>query len=271
MPEKIAPPSWGSARVLIVDDDALARTALANALGARHDVEFFDVAVTGGEALEKLQRENYDIVLLDIALPELNGFEILDALAKEGTTIPSVIFVTAHHQYAVKAFERHAVDYVLKPFSKERIHAALDAAMRRTASERAAKLMDLMPQLRAFASKSSKIAIKIEGRILFIDPAELIAAEAQGNYVLLVRGNGSYLFRGSITALGAKLRPYGFIRIHRSVLMNTSWVQEIQADVTGSYRLRTRTGQEYTVSRTYKENLKSLAHFWIGGEPLFAV
>jgi two-component system LytT family response regulator len=89
--------------------------------------------------------------------------------------------------------------------------------------------------------------------------------------VLLVRSSGSYLFRGSITTVGAKLRPYGFIRIHRSVLMNTNWVQEIQADVTGTYRLRTKTGQEYTVSRTYKENLRSLAQFWIGGEPLFAV
>jgi two-component system, LytTR family, response regulator len=270
MPEKVAPPSWGSARVLIVDDDALARTALANTLGSRSDVEFFDVAENGAEALEKLQRENYDIVLLDIHLPEMSGLEMLDALGKDHP-LPSIIFVTAHHQYAVAAFERHAVDYVLKPFSKERIHAALDAGMRRTASERAAKIMDLMPQLRAFAAKSSKIAIKVDGRILFIDPAEVISAEAQGNYVLLVRSSGSYLFRGSISTLGAKLRPYGFIRIHRSVLMNTTWVQEIQPDATGTYRLRTKTGQEYTVSRTYKENLKSLAHFWIGGEPLFAV
>jgi two-component system, LytTR family, response regulator len=270
MHDKIAPPRWGSARVLVVDDDALARTALANVLGARADVEFFDVAESGTEALEKLQRENYDIVLLDIHLPELSGLELLDALGKDHA-LPSIIFVTAHHQYAVAAFERHAVDYVLKPFSKERINEALDAGMRRTASERAAKLMELMPQLRAFASKSQKIAIKIEGRILFIDPAEVISAEAQGNYVLLVRASGSYLFRGSITTLGGKLRPFGFIRIHRSVLMNTSWVQEIQADVTGTYRLRTKGGQEYTVSRTYKENLKSLAHFWIGGEPLFAV
>jgi two-component system LytT family response regulator len=270
MPEKIASPSWGTARVLVVDDDALARTALANILGTRNDVEFFDVAESGPEALEKLQRDNYDVVLLDIHLPALSGLELLDALGRDHA-LPSVIFVTAHHQYAVAAFERHAVDYVLKPFSKERIHSALDAAMRRTASERAAKLMELMPQLRAYASKSQKIAIKMDGRILFIDPAEVISAEAQGNYVQFVRNSGSYLFRGSISTVGAKLRPYGFIRIHRSVLMNTSWVQEIQADATGTYRLRTKTGQEYTVSRTYKENLKSLAHFWIGGEPIFAV
>ncbi|MGD0306676.1 MAG: LytTR family DNA-binding domain-containing protein [Candidatus Acidiferrales bacterium] len=270
MPEKIAPPSWGTARVLIVDDDALARTALANVLGSRNDVEFFDTAESGDEALEKLQRENYDVLLLDIHLPGLSGLELLDSLGREHA-VPCVIFVTAHHQYAVQAFEHHAVDYVLKPFSKDRIAAALDAAMRRMASERAARLMEMVPQLRSFASKSQKIAIKMDGRILFIDPAEVISAEAQGNYVLLVRSSGSYLFRGSITTVGAKLRPYGFIRIHRSVLMNTSWVQEIQADVTGTYRLRTKTGQEYTVSRTYKENLKSLAQFWIGGEPLFAV
>jgi DNA-binding LytR/AlgR family response regulator len=139
--------------------------------------------------------------------------------------MPAVIFVTAHQQHAVTAFERRAVDYILKPFSNERVQEALNVAIRRTESERAASLMEVMPQLNALLSKSSKIAIKIEGKILFIDPAEVIAVEAQGNYVLLQRPSGSHLLRASISTLSEKLRPYGFIRIHRSVLVNASCVQ----------------------------------------------
>jgi len=130
-------------------------------------------------------------------------------------------------------------------------------------------LIEIMPQLQALLSKSSKIAIKIEGRILFIDPTEVTAIEAEGNYALLQRPSGPYLLRGSISMLAEKLRPYGFIRIHRSVLVNASCVQEIQPWTTGEYLLRTKAGKEYTVSRTYKRNLKSIAHVWVGNDSLF--
>jgi len=141
--------------------------------------------------------------------------------------MPAVIFVTAHQQHAVTAFEKRAVDYILKPFSNERVEEALNVAIRRSASERAASLMEIMPQLNAFSSKSSKLAIKIDGKILFIDPAEVVAVEAQGNYVLPQRPSGAYLLRASVSTLAEKLRPYGSIRIHRSVLVNASCVQEI--------------------------------------------
>jgi two-component system LytT family response regulator len=251
-------------RVLIVDDEPLARSALANVLSARNDIEVCDSAVDAFEAIEKLKKETYDVLLLDINMPELSGIELVDSLKKRDQAMPAIIFVTAHQQHAVTAFEKHAVDYILKPFSNERVQEALKVAIRRTASERAASLMELMPHLNALLSKSSKIAIKTEGKILFIDPAEVIAAEAQGNYVLLQRPSGSYLLRASISTLAEKLRPYGFIRIHRSVLVNASCVQEIQPWPTGEYLLRTRAGKEYTVSRTYKGNLSSLAHLWVG-------
>lgn len=256
--------------MLIVDDDVSARRALAGIVAARDDVAAYDSAENAADALERLRKERYDVLLLDIHLSGMSGFEIVDRLKEEKQLVPAIIFVTAHHQHAVAAFEKHAVDYVLKPFSSERIHEALNIAIRKTTSERAANLMQIMPQLRALVSKPSKIAIKTEGRTLFIDPADVISAEAQGNYVLLVKSSGSYLLRGSISTLDGKLRPYGFIRIHRSVLMNTSWVQEIQPFTTGAYLLRTRGGKEYTVSRTYKENLRSLAQFWIGSDGLFA-
>src|SRR5215468_7849177 len=252
--------------VLIVDDEPLSRSALVNALRARNDIEAFDSAKDAIEAFEMLEKRSYDVLLLDIQMPELSGIELAERLNKRNTQIPSIVFVTAHHEHAVAAFEKHAVDYVLKPFSHNRIHEALDMAIRRTESERAAQLVKILPQLEELLSKSAKIAIKTKGRILFVDPADVVIIEAQGNYVLLQRASGSYLLRESISTMAEKLKAYGFVRIHRSVLVNGSFVEQIQPWPTGEYVLRIKGGKEYTVSRTYKSNLQSLAKFWIGAD-----
>lgn len=251
-------------RVLIVDDEPLARTALAQILAARPDVERFDSASDAIEALERLSKHSYDVMLLDISMPELSGLELLGRLQQYGRPLPSVVLVTAHAEHAVAAFEKHAVDYVLKPFSSERVNQALEFAFRRTASERAARFVELMPHLPVLQQKSFKIAIKSNGRILFIDPHELVVVQAEGNYVLLQQQTGSYLLRESISTIAEKLKPHGFVRIHRSVLVNGSFVQEIRPCATGEYELRVRGGKEYTVTRTYKKNLKALARFWMG-------
>ncbi len=251
-------------RVLIVDDEPLARSALERVLRARKDIETVDSAADAFAALNLLQERPYDALLLDIRMPELTGIELVDRLKKRKMPVPSIIFVTAHNQHAVAAFEKHAVDYVLKPFSDDRIHQALDTAVHRSQSERAARFMELLPQLESLVAKSSRIAIKTKKSILFIDPADVAVVEAQGNYVLLQRLSGSYLLRESIGAVAQKLEPYGFIRIHRSILVNTSFVEEIHPWTTGEYILRIRGGKELAVSRTYKKNLRSLAHFWVG-------
>jgi len=252
-------------RVLIVDDEPLARTALAQILGARRDVERFDAAADAFEAHELLSKANYDVMLLDISMPELSGLDLLGGLQQQGRPLPSVVMVTAYAQHALAAFEKHAVDYILKPFSSERVNEALEFASRRTASERAAQLLELIPHLGAVQQPpASKIAIKSNGRILFIDPKDLVVVEAEGNYVLLQRETGSYLLRESISAIAEKLKPYGFIRIHRSVLVNASFVQEIRPCASGEYELRLKNGKQYTVTRSYKKNLRSLAEFWIG-------
>jgi len=252
-------------RVLIVDDEPLARTALVQILRARPDVERFDSADDAIEAQKLLAQENYDVMLLDVSMPELSGLELVASLQHFERPLPSVVFVTAHAKYALAAFESHAVDYIVKPFSEERVNQALDFASRRTASERAARLVALMPHLRMLTQQySSKIAIKSNGRILFIDPRDAVAVEAQGNYVLLQREAGSDLLRESISTIAQKLKPYGFIRIHRSVLVNAALVQDIRPCATGEYQLRLKDGREYTVTRTYKKNLSGLAAFWIG-------
>ncbi len=258
-------------RILIVDDEPLARKALGDVLATRNDVESFDTAEDAIEALDKLGKDSYDILLLDISMPEVSGFELLDRIKDSGRALPAVLFVTAYQEHAIVAFEKHAVDYVLKPFSAERLGRALDAASRRSAGERAARLVEVLPELQRLSHRQpTRIAIKAKGRILFIDPGDVVTVQAEGNYVLLQRESGSYLLRESISEMAEKLKPYGFIRIHRSVLVNSSFVQEIQPWATGEYALRVKGGKEYTVTRTYRKNLNSLAEFWIGTDTFLA-
>ncbi|MGD0631894.1 MAG: LytTR family DNA-binding domain-containing protein [Terracidiphilus sp.] len=252
-------------RVLITDDEPLAQLALANILSKRTDVERFDVAKDAIEAFDKLSRETYDVLLLDISMPEVSGIELLDHIRTTDQVAPSIVFVTAYEEHAITAFKKHAVDYVLKPFSSERVNEALDVAFRRTAGERAARLMEDLPRFQNLLQRASpRIAIKANGRILFLDPGDIMAVHAEGNYVLLQREGGSNLLRESISVMAEKLKAYGFIRIHRSVLINAAFVEEIHPWPTGEYGLRLKSGKEFTVSRGYKKNLGEIAGSWIG-------
>jgi two-component system LytT family response regulator len=252
-------------RVLVVDDEPLARTALAQILASRPDVEHFDAAGDAIEAQEHLSKNNYDVMLLDISMPEVSGLELLGRLRHGERPLPSVVLVTAYSEYALAAFEEHAVDYVLKPFSRERVNQALEFASRRSAGERAARFLEVMPHLQTLSHPNpSKIAIKNDGRIVFVDPNQVVVVQAEGNYVLLQQESGSYLLRESISTIEEKLKPYGFVRIHRSALVNATYVQEIRPRTTGEYELRVKGGKAYPVTRTYKRNLKALAGFWIG-------
>jgi hypothetical protein len=161
---------------------------------------------------------------------------------------------------AAAAIENRALDHRLGPSSADGIERASDAPFRGTAEKRAEGLDETPPQQR----QSTRIAIKANGRIVFIDPDDVIAVEAEGNYVSLRRRSDSYLLRESISVMAEILKPYGFVRIHRSVLVNSSFVQQIQSRPAGAYGLRAEGGKEYTVTRTYKNNLKSLAAAWIG-------
>ncbi len=252
-------------RVLIVDDEPLAREALVNVLSERDDIADLDTAGDALEALELLKASQFDVMLLDVNMPEVSGIQMLVLLNEGKQPLPALIFVTAHQQHAVTAFEHHAVDYVLKPFSKSRVHGAIDVAIRRTQAERAAQLMSTLQKVQA-PRKASRIAIKADGRILFLDPAELMSVEAEGNYVLLQRASGSYLLRETISEVAQKLAPFGFVRIHRSVMVNAAFVAEIHPWHTGEYVLKMRNGKEYSVTRTYRRNLAEMTEHWIGTE-----
>jgi two-component system, LytTR family, response regulator len=257
--------------VLIVDDEPLAQTALGNILSARNDVEHFDSANDASEALKKLATGSYDILLLDINMLDLSGTQLVEQLRERNLALPSIVFVTAHVEHAVAAFERYTVDYVLKPFSNESINEALDRASRRAKGERAAKLIEALPRLQQLSRPGNPmIAIKAKGKIVFINPGDVVAVEAEGNYVSLQLESDSYLLRESISRVAEKLKPYGFIRIQRSALVNTTFVVEIKPYSTGKCGLRVKGGKEYPVTSAYKKNLKPLTEFRIGNGAFLA-
>jgi two-component system, LytTR family, response regulator len=258
-------------RVLIVDDERTTQTALAKLLSARSDVEHFDSANNASQAFEKLATDSYDVLLLNINVLDLPGNELIGQLTERNLPLPSIVFITADVEHAVAAFERHTVDYVLKPFSNESVNEALDRASRRAKGERAAKLIEALPHLQKLSRPDHPmIAIKAKGRILFIDPGDVVAVQAEGNYVSLQRESDSYLLRESISMVAEKLKPYGFIRIHRSALVNTSFVVEIKPYSTGKCGLRVKGGKEYAVTSGYKKNLKPLTEFRIGSGAFLA-
>ena len=251
--------------VLIIDDEPLARRELVKALESRSDISRIETAEDASRALDMLQASEFDVVFLDIQMPEMTGIELLEISQQRHIRLPAVVFVTAYSEYAVAAFEHHAVDYVLKPISAARIVKALDVAIRRSEAERISKLLDALPELQGLNSqKPKRIAIKVQGRIVFINPSEIMFVQAEGNYVLLQGPHGSHLLRESMNQVEQKLARFGFVRIHRSVIVNAQFVREFRPCYTGEYTLTLVNGKEFTVTRTYKKNLKQFATDVIG-------
>jgi DNA-binding LytR/AlgR family response regulator len=153
-------------RVLIVDDEPLARLSLERVLARRPDVEQFEAVASAQHALDRLESQPYDLMLLDIHMPGMSGIELIERLSKLSGPMPSIVFVTAHEEHAIEAFEKRVVDYVLKPFAPARVHEALDTAMRRSAHERAEQLLHALHELREHAPKSDTIAIKDKDRVV---------------------------------------------------------------------------------------------------------
>jgi len=160
-------------------------------------------------------------------------------------------------------------DYTLESTGQDGFHEPVDTSLLPVARLNAANLVRVLRQLEVIAKRQApRIAFKAKGRILFLDLAEIVAVQAEGNYVWLRHRPNPYLLRESLSSMAEKLKPYGFIRIHRSVVVNISAVEEIQPLPTGEYRLRVKGGKEYLVTRTYKDNLRDLAQLWVGSERL---
>ena len=246
-------------RVLIVDDEPLAREMLREMLEADQDVEIVGERSNGREAVEAIRVHSPDLLFLDVQMPELGGFEVLEAL---GTgPMPHVIFVTAYDQYAVRAFEVHALDYLLKPFDRERFDISWQRAKTQIVREkdggRDQRILALLEELKAGSSRYlERLVIKSGGRIYFLETTEIDWIEAEGNYVSVHSGKKSHLLRETISSLESQLDPRKFLRIHRSSIVRIDRIKELQPWFHGEYHVILQNGTQLMLSRNYREKLQ---------------
>jgi two-component system LytT family response regulator len=243
-------------RTMLVDDEPLVRVGLRRLLAAVPDVEIVAEAGDGGEALERLRALRPDLVFLDVRMPDLDGFEVLEALDTDA--LPAVVFVTAHGDYAVRAFEVHAVDYVLKPFGDDRVLEAVQRARLRLAGPASARqgLTDLLRELSAGRGYLDRVLVKDRDRVLLVPVEEVDWFEAADNYVAVHARGRAWLIRHTIKGLAARLDPKGFARIHRGIIVNLARVTQLTPTGNGEYRVALTTGASVTLSRSYKEEFE---------------
>jgi two-component system, LytTR family, response regulator len=245
-------------RVLVVDDEPLARRMLGEMLRSDPQVVIVGESSNGREAVEAIRTQAPDLVFLDVQMPELGGFEVLETLGK--VPIPHVIFVTAYDQYAVRAFEVHALDYLLKPFDRERFDVCWQRARAQVMRERNGgvdqRILLLLEELKAGSRYLERLVIKSGGRIYFLETGEIDWIEAEGNYVSVHSGKKSHLLRETISSLESQLDPRKFVRIHRSSIVRIDRIQELQPWFHGEYRVILQNGTQLTLSRNYRDKLQ---------------
>jgi two-component system LytT family response regulator len=242
----------GSISALIVDDEPLARTAIRNMLRHHPEVTVAGECEGGTEAISAIQALAPDVVFLDIQMPEVDGFGVIEAIQRE--QMPRIIFVTAYDQYAVRAFDVNALDYLLKPFDRERFDAALERAQRELDPQWNDRVTALLQQMRG--EYLDRLIIRGQGRVFFLGASEVDWIEAQGNYVSLHSGGRRHLFREAIGSLEAKLDPRRFRRIHRSTIVNIDSIRELRPAFRGEYDVVLRDGTELKLSHRYRGNLE---------------
>jgi two-component system LytT family response regulator len=244
-------------RTLVVDDEPPARRRLLELLEKEPDIEVRGTFGDGSEASGAIAREKPDLLFLDVQMPGLDGFELLDRIDSERR--PITIFVTAYDAYALKAFEVRALDYLLKPFSDERFEAALARARERIRSrEREALGERVLALARSPAARSyvSRLAVRNRGQVLFLDVSDVEWIEAAGVYATIHEGGREHLVRESLAALEARLDPAKFARIHRSAIVALDRVSELRLDDRGGCRVRLRDGTLLPLSRRQREALE---------------
>jgi two-component system, LytTR family, response regulator len=248
-------------RTLIVDDEPLARERMRSLLGGQQDIAIVGECRDGREAVEAIRTEAPDLVFLDVQIPELDGFQVIEAIGPERS--PVIVFVTAYDQYALQAFEVHAVDYLLKPFDEERFGRALDRARQalshgKEKEELSEKLISLLQDLKAPQGYMERLVVKSAGRLFFLRTEEIEWVESAGNYVCLHVKGESHLLRETMNGLEARLDPARFGRIHRTAIVNIDQIKELQPLFHGEYQVVLRDGMELTLSRGYRDRLQEV-------------
>ena len=245
-------------RALVIDDEPLARDMIREMLEGHPEAEIIGECGSGREAVETIKALSPDLIFLDIQMPELGGFEILESFNDSKT--PYIIFATAYDQYAVRAFEVHALDYLLKPFDRERFETAWQRAKSRMAEDqlhqRDQHILTLLEELKAGPRHLERLVVKTEGRVFFLDVNDIHCIEAEGNYIRVYNGQKTYLLRETISGLESQLNPKLFLRIHRSSIVRIDKIKELQPWFHGEYHVIMENGKQLTLSRNYRSNLQ---------------
>ncbi len=247
-------------RALIVDDEALARKRIKSLLANDSDIEVIEECSDGQKAVEAIRALAPDLVFLDVQMPVMNGFDVIRTIGTE--RMPAIIFVTAYDQYAVQAFEVHAVDYLLKPFNRARFEKTVTHAKTLVGRSQSGafngELLTLLGSLQRKQEMQERFMIKSAGRIVFLRAEDIDWMETVGNYVRLHVGRDSHLMRETMNGLELRLDPQKFMRIHRSTIVNIDRVKELQPWAKGEYVVIMREGARLTMSRRYRERLHKL-------------
>jgi two-component system LytT family response regulator len=254
-------------RAFIADDEPLAREWLRTLLSEEPGVTLAGEARDGREAVAALREAKPDLLFLDVQMPELDGFDVLRALEPE--TLPVVIFVTAYDEHALRAFEVHALDYLLKPFERERFRVAMERAREllapRGGEAAARRLVELLDSLGAKARSLERVAVKTDGVIKLVRLSDVDFIEATGRYVTLHVGKEQHLLRETMSDLEAKLDTSVFARVHRSAIVNLDRIRELQTESHGEVTIVLADGRTLRWSRSYRERLETLLGSQGGG------
>jgi two-component system LytT family response regulator len=245
-------------RALIVDDEPLAREGLREFLGAEDGVTIVGECHNGREAVSAISDRGPDVVFLDVQMPGLDGFGVIDALGAH--TVPVVVFVTAYDKYALQAFEIHALDYLLKPVERARFQSTMQRVRRHLARKEQTDLTErlaaVLLELRARQEQVDRLVVKSGGRAYFVGVDEIDWIEAAGNYARLHVGGDRHVIRKTMTALEQELPAKQFARIHRSTIVNLDRVKELQPYFTGEHVVTLQDGTRLSLSRKYRVQLE---------------
>jgi len=245
-------------RTVVADDEPLARERIRDLLGHDPEIEIVAEASDGNRAVKAIERTEPDLLFLDVRMPGLDGFGVLEALRVP--RLPVVVFVTAHDRFAVKAFEIHALDYLLKPFHRARFEETVrraKAAVRRGAADHLSRVFGWLEDARPAPRHVRRFLVKASGRVVFVLADEIDWIEAAGNYVRLHAGPASHLVRETMAKVEARLDPERFVRVHRSAIVNVESIRELQPMFRGEYTAILRNGRRVAVSRGYRLPLEA--------------
>ncbi len=247
-----------SIRTLIVDDEPLARERVRSLLKDEPDIAIIGECADGHQALAALRELSPELVFLDVQIPGLDGFDVLRELGTE--RMPLVIFVTAYDQHALKAFEVHALDYLLKPFKparfKQTVQRARETLANRSRGEVSKELLALLGQARP--EYLSRIPVRNGERVVFVKASQVEYVESAGNYVVLHAGKENHVVRETLTALEGRLDPKQFLRLSRSVLVNVDQIKELQPLFKGEHAVLLHNGKQLTMTRGLREVQEAL-------------